>query len=90
MDAVQEIKLVRDNLALAIGLWTGVKKGNITVADLSLGRTVLNSEPGKLQGFFNPLELKGEEDLLRFMANQVRAAFALALRHSFRQIQVFA
>ena len=79
MDPAMEIRMVRDNLALAISFWTTVKKGLITPEHLPSGRAVVTSDAGKVVEVFNPLELKGYEDLVRCATNQIRCAFAFSV-----------
>jgi hypothetical protein len=66
--------MVWENLALAMALWSGARKGLITKDHLPLGRTLIPTANGKLVQVFNPLELKNEQDLARCINNQVRGA----------------
>lgn len=87
MEPALEIKMVRENLALAIAYWTGVRKGLITSAHLPTGRAVVTSEAGRVVEVFNPLELKGDEDLARCATNQVRSAHAFSVMHTHRALE---
>jgi len=87
MEPVLEIGMVRENLALAIAVWTAVKKGLITTAHLPTGRAVVTSDAGQVVEIFNPLELHGEEDLVRCATNQVRAAFAFSVVQTQRTLE---
>ena len=87
MEPVLEISMVRENLALAIGVWTAVKKGLITTAHLPTGRSAVTSDSGRVVEIFNPLELHGEEDLFRGATNQVRAAFAFSVLQAHRTLE---
>jgi len=87
MEPVLEISMVRENLALAIAVWTAVKKGLITTAHLPTGRAAVTSDAGRVVEIFNPLELHGEEDLVRCATNQVRAAFAFSVVQTQRTLE---
>ena len=73
-----EIKMVLDNLALAMAVWAGTKKGLITRAHVPTGRAVVTSDDGNLLEMTNPLELNSEQDLIRGVGNQVRGAVAFS------------
>ena len=83
MDPVQDIKLVWENLALAMALWAGAKKGLITTAQVPTGRAAVPTDDGKVVEVFNPLDLKSNRDLLRCINNQIRGAvtFSAMLTH---------
>lgn len=84
MDPVSEIRMVWENLALAMAMWAGMKKGLITRAHLPTGRTAVPTDDGMLEEVFNPLELKHDQDLARCVNNQVRGAvtFSAMQAHS--------
>lgn len=86
MEPALEISMVRENLALAIAYWTGVKKGLITTDHLPTGRAVVTSEAGRVVELFNPLELRGDQELARCATNQVRAAFAFSVLQTHRSL----
>ena len=74
MEPVQEIKIVWENLALAMALWAGTKKGLITTAQVPTGRAAVPTDDGKVVEVFNPLDLRSNHDLARCINNQVRGA----------------
>ncbi len=82
-----EIRMVRENLALAIAYWTAVKKGMVTPDHLPTGRAVVTSDAGEVVEIFNPLELKGQDDLLRCAANQVRGSFAFSVMQTHSSLE---
>jgi hypothetical protein len=67
-----EIRMVWENLALAMALWIGARKGLIKKDDLPTGKTVVPSGPGTLERVYNPLELRSEQELARCISNQLR------------------
>ena len=78
----QRIRLVRENLALALALWRAAKNGNISPGDLA------GQSAGKLDGHGgdgeggpppNALDRVQEDGLTRRTGNQVRASFALSV-----------
>ena len=74
MEPELKIKMVWENLALAMALWAGMKKGLITRAHLPTGRAVVPSDEGFVVEVVNPLVLKTEQDLARCVNNHVRGA----------------
>ena len=87
MEPALEIKMVRENLALAIAYWTGVRKGLITSAHLPAGRAIVTSDTGQVVEVFNSLKLEGNEDLARCATNQVRSAHAFSVMHTHRILE---
>ena len=87
MEPALEIKMVRENLALAIAYWTGVRKGLITSAHLPAGRGIVTSDTGQVVEVFNSLKLEGNEDLARCATNQVRSAHAFSVMHTHRILE---
>ena len=87
MEPALEIKMVRENLALAIAYWTGVRKGLITSAHLPAGRAIVTSDAGQVVEVFNSLKLEGNEDLARCATNQVRSAHAFSVMHTHRILE---
>jgi hypothetical protein len=85
-----EVRLVRENVALAMAQWTATKKGLITKGHLPTGKAYVPTHDGKLVEVFNPLELLSDLDLARCVNNQVRGAvaFSAMLTHSVLE-QVF-
>ena len=74
MEPVQEIRMVWENLALAMALWAGTKKGLITTAQVPTGKAAVPTDDGMLEEVFNPLELRNNRDLIRCINNQIRGA----------------
>ena len=74
MDPVQEVKMVWENLALAMALWAGTKKGLINTAQVPTGRAAVPTDDGAVIEVFNPLKLRTNQDLARCINNQVRGA----------------
>ena len=74
MEPAQEIKMVWENLALAMALWAGTKKGLITTAQVPTGRAAVPTDDGKIVEVFNPLEVRSNNDLARCVSNQIRGA----------------
>ncbi len=87
MKAALEIKMVRENLALAVGLWAAAKKGLITPLNLPAGRVVLTEDAGRSVEITNPLGLKDQQDLVRCIANQARSAFAVSVLQTHRTLE---
>ena len=87
MEPALEIKAVRENLALAVSLWAAAKKGLITPLHLPAGRVVLNMDAGRPVDVTNALGLKGQQDLVRCIANQARSAFAFSVLQTQRTLE---
>lgn len=87
MEPALEIKMVRENLALAVGLWAAAKKGLITPLHLPTGRVVLTEDAGRPVEVANTLGLKGQQDLVRCTANQARSAFAFSVLQAHRTLE---
>ena len=77
MEPGLEIRMVWENLALALALWSGTKKGLITKDHLPSGLTAVPNDDGVLVHVFNPLVFKDEQDLVRCVNNQVRGAVTI-------------
>lgn len=90
MEPAQEVGMVRENLALAMALWAGARKGLITTAHVPTGRAAVPTDVGTLEEVFNPLDLRNNQDLLRCINNQIRGAvtFSAMLTHG-TMAQVF-
>ncbi len=73
----QKIKLVRENLALAMALWKAAANGHIGPNDL-VDRNADNGECDQVSAP-NSLDRAREDKLTRSAGNQVRASFALAV-----------
>ena len=74
MEPALEIRMVWENLAIAIAMWAGTNKGLITRTRLPTGWVPVPSDDGNVADVFNPLELRSDEDLARCINNQVRGA----------------
>ena len=74
MEPALEIRMVWENLAIAMAMWAGTNKGLITKARLPTGWGTVPSDDGNILDVFNPLELRNDEDLARCINNQVRGA----------------
>ena len=74
MEPAQEIRMVWENLALAMALSAGAKKGLITTAHVPTGRAAVPTDDGMVVEVFNPLDLSSNQDLARCINNQVRGA----------------
>ena len=86
MEPAQEIRMVRENLALAVGVWAAAKKGMITPLHLPGGRAVLTEEAGRPVEVTTTLNLKGQQDLVRCTANQARSVFAFSVLQTHRTL----
>ena len=82
MSPAQRIRLVRENLALALALWRAAKNGNIGPGDL-VGQSAekFDGHGGDGEGGPPPnaLDRVQEDGLTRRAGNQVRASFALSV-----------
>lgn len=74
MEPALEIKMVRDNLALAVSLWTAADRGDITSANLALDHQGATS-----LGVSGPVVRQTREELLRRINNQVRSSFVFSV-----------
>ena len=74
MEPALEIKMVRDNLALAVSLWTAADRGDITSANLALDHQGATS-----LGVSGPVVRQTREELLRRVNNQVRSSFVFSV-----------
>ena len=74
MEPALEIRMVWENLALALALWTGTKKGLIITDHFRAGKAVVPTDDGKLVEVFNRLNLTSNRELARCVSNQVRGA----------------
>ena len=80
--AAEEIKLVRENLALSIALWRSAKNGKISPAEL-LGVEVAHNDSGRSQ---RAIDQEKADQLTRCAANQIRASFALSVLQTQRSL----
>ena len=77
MEAYLRIKLVQQNLALAISLGAAAQRGFIT-AGLIPGRSEIVTGSGQLVAVSTPLQLGDNTKLIRCLDNQIRGNFALS------------
>ena len=90
MEPALEIRMVWENLALAMAMWAGAKKGLITKDHLPTGNSVVPSGPGTLERVYNPLELRNEQELARCISNQLRGGVTFSAMLTQRTLeQVF-
>jgi hypothetical protein len=72
-----QIRLVRENLALAIALWGAAQKGVITAGFVPNQSEFLTAD-GRVVKVSTPLEVHDNQELVRCVNNQVRGAFAFS------------
>ena len=72
MEPALEIRMVWENLALAMAMWAGAKKGMITKDHLPTGDSGVPGALGTLERLHNPLELRNEQELARCISNQLQ------------------
>ncbi len=90
MEPALEIRMVWENLALAMALWAGAKKGLITKDHLPTGNAVVPTGQGTLERIYNPLELRNEQELARCINNQLRGGVTFSAMLTQRTLeQVF-
>ncbi len=77
MEAYLRIKLVQENLALAISLWAAAQRGFIT-AGLIPGRSEIVTGSGQIVAISTPLQLGDNTNLVRCLDNQIRGDLALS------------
>ena len=87
MEPALEIKVVRQNLALALALWAAAKKSLITPLHLPSSRVVLPEDAGRPLEVTSTLGLKGQQDLVRCIANQTRSAFTFSVLQTHRTFE---
>ena len=87
MEPALEIRMVWENLALAMAMWAAVKKGMITKDHLPTGNSVVPAAPGTLERVFNPLELRTEEELARCISNQLRGGVTFSAMQTQRTLE---
>ena len=86
MESAVQIRLVRENLALAIALWTAAQKGVITAGFLPNQSEVENGD-GDLVRLSVPFEVRDNQELVRCVNNQIRGAFALSAVQTNRALE---
>ncbi len=77
MESYLRIKLVQENLALAISLWAAAQRGFITAGFIP-GRSEILTGSGKIVEVSTPLQLGDNTNLVRCLNNQIRGNFALS------------
>ena len=77
MESYLRIKLVQENLALAISLWAAAQRGVIT-AGLIPGRSEILTGSGQIVKVSTPLQLGDNTNLVRSLNNQIRGSLALS------------
>ena len=77
MEPAVQIRLVRENLALAVALWGAAQKGVIT-AGFVPNRSEFLTADGRVVRVSAPLEVHDNQELVRCVNNQVRGAFAFS------------
>ena len=85
--ASSNIKMVKENLALAIALWAAAQRGAITAAYVP-GKTefkALNDETIEVD---TPLQLRDNKELVRCVSNQIRGAFAFSAIQTHRSLEI--
>ena len=87
MEPALEIRMVWENLALAMALWSGTKKGLITKDHFPTGKVVAPTDDGKLVESFNPLEIRHNQELARCVSNQVRGAVTFSALQTHRTLE---
>ena len=86
MESAVQIRLVRENLALAIALWAAAQKGVITAGFLPNQSEVENGD-GDLVRLSVPFEVRDNQELVRCVNNQIRGAFALSAVQTNRALE---
>lgn len=86
MEPALEIRMVWENLALAMAMWAGAKKGLITKDHLPTGNSVIPGSPGTLERVYNPLELRNEQELARCISNQLRGGVTFSAMQTQRSL----
>ncbi len=77
MESYLRIKLVQENLALAISLWAAAQRGFITAGFIP-GRSEILTGSGQIVEVSTPLQLGDNTNLVRCVNNQIRGNFALS------------
>jgi hypothetical protein len=86
VESAFQIKIVRENLALAISLWAAASKGVITAAFVP-AKTEFPAENGEIVKVSSPLELRDNRELIRCTSNQIRGAFAFSALQTHRALE---
>ena len=86
MDPAVQIRLVRENLGLAIALWAAAENGIIS-AGLVPNHSEVQSPDGEFVRVSAHLEVHDTRDLVRCTNNQIRGAFALSALQTNRALE---
>ena len=78
MHSYLRIKLVQENLALAISLWAAAQRGYITAGFIP-GHSEILTGSGKILNVSTPLRLGDNANLVRCINNKIRGSFALSV-----------
>jgi hypothetical protein len=81
-----QIKLVRENLALAMALWAAAQRGVIN-AGFMPSHTDFITPTGQAMNVSVPLEVRDNQELVRCLNNQVRGAFAFSAIQTHRALE---
>ena len=86
MESAFQIKIVRENLALAIAIWAAAQRGVITAAFVP-AETEFRNEDGDTVRIQSSLELQDSRELIRCAGNQIRGAFAFSALQTHRALE---
>ncbi len=86
VDSAVRIRLVRENLGLAIALWAAAEKGLIS-AGFVPNHSEVESPDGEFVRVSAHLEVHDTRDLVRCINNQIRGAFALSALQANRALE---
>ena len=86
MDPTVQIRLVRENLGLAIALWAAAEKGIIS-AGFVPNHSEVESPDGQFVRVSTHLEVHDTRDLVRCAHNQIRGAFAFSALQANRALE---
>jgi hypothetical protein len=81
-----QIKLVRENLALAMALWAAAQKGTITAGFVPSCADFV-SPAGQVVSVSVPLVVRDNQDMVRCINNQMRSAFAFSAIQTHRALE---
>ncbi len=84
--AATNIRMVKENLALAIALWAAAQRGVITAASVP-SKTAFKTLMKDFVEVDTPLELTDNRELVRCVSNQIRGAFAFSAIQTYRSLE---
>ena len=84
--AATNIKMVKENLALAIALWAAAQRGVITANSVP-SKTAFKTLMKDFIEVETPLELTDNRELVRCVSNQIRGAFAFSAIQTYRSLE---